>query len=407
MKIESMPPSVITSRAPRGRSKPIAVTVTVLALALAGAGGYAYLHRTSAPAKPDTAAAPKAKAKDPIYELSRRDIARIDTQALSVTLPLTGSLAPLSQATVKSKVSGVVLASNVQEGMQVTAGQVIAKLDDAEARARVAQQQAMLNDAEARLAMARKNQTNSATLLQQKFIAQNAYDTTSNAVDLAQAGVDSAKAQLDLMRIALADTVIRAPLSGVVSKRLAQAGDKLAPDTPVLSIVDLKHLTLDAQVPASDIPRIKVGQPVAFHVDGFGNRAFTGKVARINPAAEAGSRALVVYVDVDNPDGALRAGMYATGAITTATSSAHPLLPAGAVRRENGRDVVYRVDGGKVVAQPVTLGLRNADEGMVEALDGAADGMIVLAVPLEGVKPGSQVKLPDTAAAANNVPPKG
>jgi RND family efflux transporter MFP subunit len=409
MKIESMPPSIATSRAPRGRSKPIAIAV--LALALAGAGAYAFLHRDAVPAKAaaDVAAAPAPKA--PVFELSSRDVARIDTQALAVTLPLTGSLAPLAQATVKSKVSGVILSSTVQEGMQVTAGQVIAKLDDAEARARVAQQQAMLNDAQARLAMARKNQANSATLLQQKFIAQNAYDTTSNAVDLAQAGVDSAKAQLDLMRIALADTVIRAPLSGVVSKRLAQAGDKLAPDTPVLSIVDLKHLTLDAQVPASDIPRFKVGQPVTFRVDGFGERTFSGKVARINPAADAGSRALVVYVDVANPDGALRAGMFAKGAVTTATSNAHPLLPVGAVRRENGRDVVYRVDSGKVVAQPVTLGLRNADDGVVEALDGAVGGMIVLALPLEGVKPGSRVKLPDTATATDNnkntLPPKG
>jgi RND family efflux transporter MFP subunit len=393
MKIESLPLSAeqpVKNKAPRRRARVVALSL--LAVALAGAGAYALTHRAAPPAK---AAAP-APAAAPVHELSVRDIARIEARPLAVTLPVTGSLMPLAQATVKSKVSGVVLATAVQEGMEVKAGQVIAQLDPAEARARVAQQQAMLADAQARLTLAKKNMSNSASLLKQNFIAQNAYDTSANAVDLAQAAVDSARAQLDLARIALADTTIHAPLSGVVSKRHAQAGEKLSPDSPVFSIVDLKHLTLDAQVPASDIPRVQVGQDVQFRVDGFDGRTFTGKVARINPATETGSRAMIVYVDVANPDGLLRAGMFAKGTIVTEKSAPHPLLPVGAIRRDNGRDVVYRIADGKVVAQPVRLGLRNQDEGVVEALDGVDAGMTVLAVPLDGIKPGSKVKLPDT-----------
>ncbi|MFS2078067.1 efflux RND transporter periplasmic adaptor subunit [Telluria sp. Tellsp99] len=384
MKIESLPLSAdqpAKKPAPRRRARVIALSL--LAVALAGAGAYALTHRAA------------AVGAAPVHELSVRDIARIEARPLAVTLPVTGSLMPLAQATVKSKVSGIVLSTAVQEGMDVKAGQVIAQLDPAEARARVAQQQAMLADAQARLMMAKKNMSNSASLLKQNFIAQNAYDTSANAVDLAQAAVDSARAQLDLARIALADTTIHAPIEGVVSRRHAQAGEKLAPDSPVFSIVDLKHLTLDAQVPASDIPRIRVGQDVQFKVDGFDGRNFTGKVARINPATEAGSRAMIVYVDVANPDGVLRAGMFAKGTIVTDKSAAHPLLPIGAVRQDNGRDVVYRIADGKVVAQPVKLGLRNQDEGVVEALEGVDAGMTVLAVPLDGIKPGSKVKLPD------------
>jgi RND family efflux transporter MFP subunit len=404
MKIESLPPAAehsTTPATPRRRTKVVALAL--LAVALGGAGAYALTHRAAPPA-PAAAQAPAAK--DPVHELSPRDIARIEARPLAVTLPVTGSLAPLSQATVKSKVSGIVLSTAVQEGMDVKAGQVIAQLDPAEARARVAQQQAMLADAQARLALAKKNLANSASLLKQNFIAQNAYDTSANAVDLAQAAVDSTRAQLDLARIALADTTIHAPLSGVVSKRHAQGGEKLSPDSPVFSIVDLKHLTLDAQVPASDIPRVRVGQDVQFKVDGFDGRSFSGKVARINPATEAGSRAMIVYVDVANPDGVLRAGMFAKGAIVTEKSAPHPLLPIGAVRKDNGRDVVYRVEAGKVVVQPVTLGLRNQDEGLVEALDGAQPGMTVLAVPLDDVKPGSKVKLPDAATAETATPAK-
>jgi membrane fusion protein (multidrug efflux system) len=402
MKIETLPESMPvrdTRPAPRARRR-YAPAIGIAILILAGVGGYAFTHRdAAAPAQASAPAGAAKKEKEPVHELSKRDVAVVEARPLAVTLPLSGSLSPLAQATVKSKVSGVILASSLQEGMEVKAGQPIARLDDAEARARVAQQSAMLADANARLALAKKNMTNSAALLKQNYIAQNAFDTTANAVDLAQAAVDSARAQLDLARIALADTVIHAPLSGVISKRHAQAGEKLSPDSPVYTIVDLKHLTLDAQVPATDIPRVKVGQDVQFKVDGFDGRTFLGKVARINPATEAGSRAMMVYISVDNPDGLLRAGMFAKGTVTTAKSAPHPLLPLGAVRRQDGRDVVYRVDNGKVVAQPVTLGLRNEDEGLVEALDGIAAGAVVLALKLDGIKPGSPVKLPDAAPA--------
>ena len=401
MKIESIPPSPAETAASghsreqsRKRRRSAAIGLTMVAVL--AAGGYAYTRRAATPLP-----APAAKAdKQTVHELSSRDIAVVEARPLALTLPLSGSLTPLAQATVKSKVSGVVLATTVQEGMPVAAGQVIARLDDAEARARAAQQAALLADADARLAMAKKNQANSLALLQQKYIAQNAYDTTSNAVDLAQAAVDAARAQLDLARIALADTVIRAPLAGVVSKRHAQAGEKLAPDSPVFSIVDLRQLTLDAQVPASDIPRVKVGQEVAFRVDGFGERVFAGKVVRINPSTEAGSRAMIVYIGVDNPDGLLRAGMFAKGAVTTEKSAARPLLPLTAVRTDKGGEVVYRIDGGKVVAQPVKLGLRNGDEGLVEVLEGIGAGATVLALPLDGIKPGDRVRLPAAPAAA-------
>src|SRR5439155_18705049 len=133
-------------------------------LVLAGVGGYVVTHRDADSAK--TAAKPAAQAakaeKEPVHELSRRDVAVVEARPLAVTLPLNGSLSPLSQATVKSKVSGVILATTVQEGMEVKAGQVIARLIDAEARARVAQQQAALADASARLALAKKNMANSA-----------------------------------------------------------------------------------------------------------------------------------------------------------------------------------------------------------------------------------------------------
>jgi RND family efflux transporter MFP subunit len=393
MKLEALP-LLHTEPIPTRRRWRKGAAALVLVV-LAGAG-WTVLHKSAAPAQ---AAAPAAAVKAPVYELSPVDVATVAAGELHVDLPLSGALAPLNQATVKSKVSGVVLETTVQEGMSVSAGQVIARLDASDARARVAQQQAALDEANARLSLAVKNNANSAALLKQHYISQNSYDTTQNSVELAQAAVNAARAQLDLAKIALADTVIRAPLSGVVSKRFVQAGDKLAPDLPAFSIVDLKQMTLEAQVPASDIPRVHVGQEAQFKVDGFDGKNFSGKVVRISPTTEAGSRSMLVYISVDNAGGVLKGGMFAKGSITTEKSAANALAPLSAVRQEGGRDVVYRVDNGKVVAQPVKLGLSNQDEGMVEVTEGLAPGATVIATRLDGVKPGSSVKLATTAAS--------
>lgn len=400
MKRETMSPPFIlklaTPDAPRRQRRWRKAGAALLVMGLGG-GGWAYMH---AGAKPAVAAQPD-QPKTPVYELASGDVATIAARELAIKLPLSGSLMPLTQATVKSKVSGVVLETTVQEGMPVASGQIIARIDGAELRAKVAQQQAALDEADARLALARKNNTNSEALLRQNYISRNAYDTTQNSVDLALAAAAAARAQLDMARIALADATIKAPLSGVVSKRYVQAGEKLAPDTPVMAIVNLSELILEAQVPASDIARIHVGQAVQFQVDGFDQRAFSGKVARINPTTEAGSRAMLVYISVANADGTLRGGMFAKGQITTAKTAARPLLPLAALRKDAAnQDVVYRVENGAITAQPVKLGLRNEDDALVEVLDGLPAGAVVLAAPLEGVKPGSKIKIVAAPAAA-------
>lgn len=394
MRLEALPitpDTPISARRPR-RLRAIALAVLLLA---GGAGAAFYFQSKPAVAKP-AAAAKEA----PVFELAQADLAVIEARELSIDLPLSGSLTPLTQATVKSKVSGVVLETTAQEGMSVAAGQVIARLDAADGRARVAQQQAALDEANARLTMAKKNNANSQALLKQNYISQNSYDTTLNSVELAQAAVNAARAQLELARIALNDSAIRAPLSGVVSKRHVQAGEKVSPDMPVMSIVNLQQLTLEAQVPASEIPRVKVGQEVRFKVDGYGERAFAGKVVRINPTTETGSRALLVYISVNNTDGALRGGMFAKGAITTEKSAARPQLPLTALRKADGQDAVYRLDDGKVVAQKVTLGLRNEEQGYAEITGGLDAGAVVIAAPLDGVKPGSKVKVAKAAVAS-------
>jgi membrane fusion protein (multidrug efflux system) len=397
MKIETLPLAPpLTTNSRRHWKKGAALLLIVL---LAGGGWYATKVRGAAPATAAAGKEDKGAPKIEVYELSKADVATIATRELRMNLPLAGALAPLDQATVKSKVSGVVQGSTVQEGTAVAAGQVIARLDDADQRARAAQMQAAYDEANARLSLAKKNSANSQALLKQNYISQSSYDTSQNSVELAQASLAAAKAQLDMARIALADTVIKAPLSGVVSKRHVQAGEKLAPDMPVVTIVNLRQLNLEAQVPASEVPRVKIGQEVRFKVDGFAQRDFIGKVARISPTTEAGSRSMVVYISVDNSDASLRGGMFAKGAITTEKSAPAPLVPLAAVRELKGASVVYTIVDGKVATQPVTIGLRNDDDGVAEVKSGLLEGATVITARLDAVKPGQKVRIGAAPAA--------
>ncbi|HYD78767.1 MAG TPA: efflux RND transporter periplasmic adaptor subunit [Paucimonas sp.] len=364
-----------------------------------GGGGWMFMHAkdSNAVEKKDA----KAEKKQEIFELTRADFATVEARELRVALPVSGTLTPLNQATVKSKVAAEVRETLVQEGMPVARGQAVVRLDTADLAARVATQQAALEEAKARLSLAQKTQESNHALLKQKYISQNAFDTAASQVELAQAAVKSAAAQLDIARRALEDATVRAPFDGIVSKRLVQTGEKVAPDMPLFALVDLKQLIFEAQVPASEIPRVKPGQAVAFHVDGYAGRTFNGKVARINPAAEAGSRSMTVYIEVANKDGALKGGMFAKGGITLEKSEVMPLVPVTALRQDGnagGAPTVYKIDNGKVVAQPVKLGLRNEDEGMAEVTSGLAAGNQVIIVKLDGVKPGSSVKLPESDA---------
>jgi RND family efflux transporter MFP subunit len=363
---------------------PVAVVVVI-----AVAGGVMSMR----PAKPVT---PEKVAAPAVMELATADVFTVVARDLRVQLPMSGSLTAQHQAIVKSKVAGEVREAPVAEGFRVRRGEVVVRLDTGDLKARVGVQESALDDARARLALANKNRENSTALLKQKFISQNALDTTQNGVDLAMAAVKSASAQLDIARRALGDAQVRSPIDGIISKRYVQAGEKAAPDMALFAVVDLTRLILEAPVPASEIPRVQVGQGVTFAVDGFGTRVFTGDVARINPAAEVGSRAIMVYVAVANTDGALKSGMYAKGGITLGNSSLVPAVPVAALRSKDGVTSVLRIDGNKIVEQIVQPGLRNEDEGMVEITAGLSVGMQVLAVKLDGIRAGTLVKLPSS-----------
>jgi len=326
-------------------------------------------------------------------EFTSADIARIEPRQLARWLPVSGTLQPVNQTTVKAKVSGEVLHVLAREGESVRAGQVLARLDTADLEAKLTDRIGALESSRAQLALAEKTRTQNHALLKQGFISQNAYDSAESNLSVTQGSLKSYEAQVQLARNALRDAVVTSPLTGTLAKRHVQPGEKVNFDSPLFTIVDLGRMELQAMVPANDIPEIRIAMPVELSIDGFGARTFAGSVERINPTTEAGTRAILVFVQIPNPDAALRGGMFATGRIRLAEGAAVPTLPLAAIRTEAGQTYVWSVEGGRLARRSVALGRRDEAAALVELNSTLPADAQVLAARFDNLKEGGPAVL--------------
>ena len=335
-------------------------------------------------------------------EFNAGELANVESKALPRWLPVSGTMQPVRQATVKAKVSGDVRQITVREGDSVQAGQMLVRVDTADLDAHVLERQGQLQSARAQLALAEKTNAMNQKLLKQNFISQNASDNAESSLEVAKGNLQAAQAQLRVAQNALKDSVATAPLSGIVAKRHVQPGEKVAFDTPLVTVVDLKDMELQAAVPSGDIPELKPGMTVDLAVDGFGDRKFTGRIERINPSTEAGTRAILVFVGIPNDTQALRGGMFATGRIALAAGAPVPTLPATAVRTEAGQSFVWTIQDGKLAKRTVLIGRRDDDAGRVELKTALPPNLPVLSARFDNLKEGS----PALVRATDAVPPK-
>ncbi len=337
-------------------------------------------------------AAANAAAAGPVAEFLQNDLYIVEPRALERTLPLTGSLMPFTEATVKAKVAGELVAVTVREGESVKQGQVLAKIDLTEVQAKVAAREADVAATNAQLTWAEKNRNQQKALLDKAFISQSAFDNIQSNYDVAVAKQRAAEADLVVARKSQGDAVLVAPFSGIVSQRHAQPGERVPLDAKVVSIVDLSRLELEASVPPVAIGQVKVGQTMNFRVEGFGERDFAGRIERINPSATAGSRSISVYAVIDNADGLLRGGMFAQGALTLSRIDNALAVPASAVREEIGQTFVYAIEDGLVKRKNVKVGPPDA-AGRVQVLEGLAAGDRIVRVNLGALKDGVIARL--------------
>ena len=366
------------------KTRTLVIALGILALAVPAV--YA-LKQRSAPAKPEV-----VKVEQTI-ELAASDVAQVELTDIARTIPLTGTLQPRDWTSVKTQVAGEVREVLVREGEAVRKGQVLARVETADLKARLDDRIGSLQGAKAQLSLAETTRAKNLELLKQKFISQTAYDSMQSNYAVSESTVKSLEAQVAIARKALADAEIKATMDGVISERFVQAGEKMPVDGKLFTLMNLTQMEMEAAVPANDIPNVQVGQAVAFSVDGYGARIFSGEVNRINPATQAGSQSISVFIVMPNADLALKGGMFAKGSLQIARLDKTATIPLSSLRDDNGLTFVYQINGGKVAKTPVKLGVRDETRGVVQVIEGLIPGATVVRTNLGALREGSAVKI--------------
>ena len=374
------------------------VRLLVLLIVLIVAGGviWSLMQRPSAPAKP---AAPVA-AVPPTLEFLPQEVVTATPVEIRQTLSLSGSLRAVDMSTVKARVAADVRQVLVREGESVRAGQIVVVTDGTEYEARVAQARGNLDAARAQLEIAAKTRDNNRVLVEKGFISRNAFDNAASQYAAAEANVAAARGAMNIVQKSLNDTVIRTPISGLVAARYVQPGEKVSPDNKLLDIVNLQKMELEAAVPTSDIAQIVIGQPVSLHIEGL-PETFEGKVVRINPSTQSGSRSVLVYVQVANPKNVLRVGMFAEAQLVLRAKQGVLGLPQSAVRKDSQGAFVYTIANGQLSKTAVTVGIdgRSGEDYLTEIVSGLDFGAQVVRTDMGNLQTGTRVRVAAPATA--------
>ncbi|WP_019672075.1 efflux RND transporter periplasmic adaptor subunit [Psychrobacter lutiphocae] len=251
-----------------------------------------------------------------------------------------GTISPENTSSVSGKVNGVSLEQVlVKEGSEVKKGQVLAVFDTDAIQQQIIQAQAELAEAESNYDLAKKDAERVLPLLEIHAISQQEADRYVATANQAAASVAAAKARLNNQNLTLKNAKVTAPVSGIISQKNADVGNVPGPE-PLFTIIENGQLEWQAQVNPDKVGNIKVGSLVEVSLPN--NRSVSGKVTRISPTAEEGSRQITIFAALNKSPYA-KAGMYQRG--TFKLGSQNKLtIPVSAVVTEDGYDYVMQVE---------------------------------------------------------------
>jgi RND family efflux transporter MFP subunit len=330
-------------------------------------------------------------AADAVVVIGPENIAVAKLTELRSGPPVSGSLIPRTESRVRAEIGGPVKETYADEGQRVRRGVLLARLDDITVRDAHLSAKSAVRTAEVTLQNARRNAERAERLAKAGALPERDLETAQWNATNAEGTLADARARLASAEKQLANTLVRAPISGSVSKREVDPGDVVQVGSPLFTVVDLSSLRLEATVPAEEIDRIKVGTPVEFTVSGY-KRRFTGRIERVNPEVDPATRQVRIYVGIPNVEQALVSGLYAEGRVATDARKA-VAVPTSAVDRRGTTPVIHRLKGAKVEVLPVQLGVRDEAAELVEIHSGVAQGDTVLLGSAQGIAQGTPVRV--------------
>lgn len=305
----------------------------------------------------------------------------IAPQTLRETVKVTGTLVPAHQADVASQASGRVMAVMVRPGDTVNEGDVLAQIDRATLELQLNQQRATADATRAQLVSSRQQLERTEELARQGLTSPSALEQARSANAALEANLTALESAVESAELALANATVKAPLSGIVASRSVDPGQTIQAGTPLFNIVNLDQMEFDAAASVNSSARVAAGQSATISVTGLDGREFAGSVSRVNPVAVSGTRTVPIYIALDNPEGALRGGMFATGFIVVNEQADALAVPASALREDAEGQFVLKLVDEVLVRQAVEPG-REWDRGRMVEVNGLASGDVIISAPL-------------------------
>jgi len=372
--------------------------VLVLAFALAACD--------KGPAAPQKGA--NAPAGQPLL-LANEDVITIRTSTLASGPVITGSVQPERRADLRAEVSAIVLQVLRENGDAVRRGDLLVRLDDTAIRDGLAAAESANRAAAQAHEQAERQYQRMKTLRGSGMASAQQLEDAEVRRNNAQSDVEGAKTRVVLARQQLQRTEVRAPFDGVVSDRKVSAGDTAQVGKELLKVIDPASMRFEGLVSADNIGSVQAGQKVSFRVNGYPDQEFTGKVRRVNPAANATTRQVEVLVDFTGEKQPRLAGLYAEGHVETA-SAASLTLPATALVRDGDKASAWRVKDGKLQKVALAVGERDPRTGHFVLKGGLEEGDQVVRHPNALLKEGQLVQAsappaPTKAAATADAAP--
>lgn len=360
---------------------PLILTALTLALALTAC------NKGSKPDEAKTA----AKTAAPLL-LAPEDLRPVGQSGLIGAPVITGAIQPARRADLRAEVAAVVLQVAKDNGERVRAGDLIIRLDPTSIRDGLTSAEEALRAAQQSFEQTERVLARQRTLNQQGMISMQGLEDAEVRRNSAQSELAAAKARAVTARQQVSRTEVRAPFDGVVSERKISVGDTVQIGRELIKVIDPASMRFEGQVSADRLGELKLGQPVAFRINGFGDAEFRGKLARIDAAANATTRQVELIAEFNDRSKAPQvSGLYAEGRVESAERKALVLVE-GSVQRQGDTAFVWKVDGNQLKKVNVILGERDDRRGEVVIASGLALGDLVLRAPTGNLVDGAAVQ---------------
>ncbi len=327
--------------------------------------------------------------------LSAEDLHTVRNSALTSGPSITGSIQPERKADLRAEIQAIVIKVVKENGDAVHRGDLLVHLDDTAIRDGLASAEATSRSAGQAFEQAQRQLDRVKSLRASGMASAQQLDDAEGRRNGAQSDLEAAKARVVLARQQMQRTEVRAPFDGIVSDRKVSAGDTAQLGKELLKVIDPTSMRFEAMISAEHVGAVKAGQAVHFRVNGYGDQEFTGKVRRVNPAANATTRQVEVLVDFVGEKQPKLAGLYAEGRLET-TSKNSLTLPATAVVRDGDKSSAWRVKDNKLQKVELSIAERDARTGDYVVSGGVAEGDQVIRHPTATLKDGQ----PTQASAA-------